>query len=248
MLLQMMGRRDSWGAFLQHLWQNSEDTYVQLALSRLFQLKENGLEMESDYESLMRLPQVVLRAMSNTNTIIQLPDDGGRIGPSSDIASLHRSLEMLGRHFSYPDFLYPVQQKFNSSLMSSLSAVHDAMGAWALLQNQALVSGFWRKKTDDASRKFHKVKTLVLQQIILTSCAYLGSGGLSDVRFIEHLLRHEIRFRGMPGVDVTYLMCSLKTKHASMQKEIWQELVCSEQTWKRTIQKISKNITPDDYQ
>ena len=249
MLLQMMGRRDCWGAFLQYLWQNSEDTDVQLALYRLEQFEENGLQIESDYESLMQLPPLVLQAMSDTNTKILLPDDAriGPVGPSSDIASLHRSLELLGGHLCWTDFLRPVQEKFNASLLASKLAVQAAVEAWAVLQHQALQSGFWSsksRKSDDEGRKFHKLENLILQEIILTGCAY---GGLSDVRFLEHLLCREIRFKGMP-VDVSYLMSALKTKHASMQREIWQELVCSEQTWARTVQKISKNMRTNDNQ
>ena len=206
-----------------------------------------ALEIASDYESLMELPPLVLQAMSNTNTNILLPDEpvGPSSGPSSDIASLHRSLELLGGHLSWTDFLHPVQEKFNASLLSSKLAVQSAVGAWAVLQHQALQSGFWNsksRKSDDASRKFHKLENLILEEIILTGCAYLGNGGLSDVRFLEHLLCREIRFKGMPVVDVSYLMSALKTKHATMQREIWQELVCSEQTWSRSVQKISKNL------
>ena len=228
------------------MWQNPDDSDVQLVLSQMNRFKEHGLHMDSDYQSLMQLPEIVLQAMSKTKTIIYRADDlnDGRIGPSCDIASLHHSLEKLGKFLSNPDFLDLVQQKFKMSMKSSLNAVQRAVGAWALLQHEAWVSSIWKK--DDASRKFRKLEHIVLHEIILTVCAYLGNCGLADFRFLERVLRHEISFKGMPHVDMGYFMCSLRTRRASLVKEIRQELICSEQTWARTMQKIAKALMPDN--
>ena len=100
------------------------------------QFKEHDLQMESDYQSLMQLPEIVLQAMSKTKTIIYVADHlhDGRIGPSSDIASLHDSLDWRRWANSFRDVLYLVQQKFKLSMSSSLNAVQHAVGAWALLQ------------------------------------------------------------------------------------------------------------------
>ena len=245
MLLQMMGRHDYWGAFVQHLWQKPDDINAQLLLTRMNQFKEHDLQMESDYQSLMQLPEIVLQAMSKTKTIVYVADHlrDGRIGPSSDIASLHDSLEKMGQFLSC-DVLYLVQQKFKLSMSSSLNAVQHAVGAWALLQQKAWKTGIW--STDDGSRKFRKLENLLAHEIVLTSCAYLGNAGLADFQFLERVLRHEISFRGMPRVDMGYLICSVRTRHASAQREIWQELICSEQTWARAVQKISKASMPDN--
>ena len=152
MLMQLMGRHDSWGAFLRHLWQNTDDDDVKLALSRMTpdQFKKNGLDIDSD---LMELPHIVLEAMSKTKTIINLADhvNDGRIGPPSDIASLRHSLQKLGKVLSYPQFLDPVQQSFDWCMRSSLLAVQHAVGAWAYLQQQACTTSIWKK--DDSSRQ-----------------------------------------------------------------------------------------------
>ena len=246
MLVQMMGRYDSWEAFARHLWHNSDDSDVQLVLSQINHFNEAGLQMDSDYQSLMQLPEIVQQAMCKTKTIIYSADqlNDGRNGASSDIASLHRSLERLGRNLSYPDFLDPVQQEINLSMRASLLAVQHAVGAWAVLQNEAQASGIWRK--DDGSRKFRKLENLVLNEIILSGCAYLGNGGLADFGFLEHVLRHEISFKGMPRVHMGNFMCSLRTRHSSMQKELLQELICSEKTWARTVKKISQLLMPNN--
>ena len=185
----------------------------------------------------MRLPDIVLQAMSKTKTIIYVADHlhHGRIGPSSDIARLHGSLEKI----LSCDVMTLVQQKFQSSRISSLNAVQHAVGAWAHLQQKAWKkTGVWR--TDDGSRKFRNLENLFVHEIVLTGCAYVGNAGLADFQFLERVLRHEISFRGMPRVDVPYLIRSVRTRHASAQKEIWQELICSEQTWARAIQKVAK--------
>ena len=168
----------------------------------------------------------------------------GRNGASSDIASLHCSLEQLGRSLLYPDFLDPVREEINLSVRSSLLAVQHAVGAWSVLQNEPQASGIWRK--DDGSRRFRKLENLVLKKIILSGCAYLGNGGLADFGFIEHVLRHEMSFKGMLRVHMGNFMCSLRTRHASMQKELLQELICSEKTWARTVRKISQLLMPDN--
>ena len=236
MLLQLMGRHDHWEAFLQNLWQKPDD----LVFTRLNQFREHDLQIGSDYQSLMRLPDIVLQAMSKTKTIIYVADHlhHGRIGPSSDIARLHGSLEKI----LSCDVMILVQQKFQSCRISSLNAVQHAVGAWAHLQQKAWKkTGVWR--TDDGSRKFRNLENLFVHEIVLTGCAYIGNAGLADFQFLERVLRHEISFRGMPRVDVPYLIRSVRTRHASAQKEIWQELICSEQTWARrarTIQKVAK--------
>ncbi len=248
MLVQMIGRYDCWEAFARHLGHNCGDCDVQLVLSQINQVNEFGLQMDSEYSSLMQLPYIVQQAMCKTKNVICSPDqlNDGSNGASTDIASLHGSLDRLGYILSYPDFLDPVREEIKLSVRSSLLAVQHAVRAWAVLQNEAQGSGIWR--SDDGSRKFHALQKLVLNEIILTGCAYLGNGGLADFGFLEHVVRHQISFKGMPRVHMGNFICQLRSMHAGMQKELLQQLICSEKTWARTVKKISQLLVPDNSQ
>ena len=230
MLVQMMGRYDSWQAFAQQLWHNSADSDAQLVLSQINQFKVAGLPMEiNDYQSLMQLPLIVQQATR-----------ADQLGASCDMARLQRCLESLSRNLSHPDFVDPVQQKINSSMGSSLLATQHAVGAYAVLQALSSADGVLHKNKDDFARKHRKLEQVVEKEIILTACAYLGTGGLADFRFIERVLREQISFRGMPRVHMGSFLYSLRRRHASMQKNLLQELISSYKTWERTVEKIVK--------
>ena len=97
------------------------------------------------------------------------------------------------------------------------------------------------KHAEDGARKLRKLVNLVEKEIILAACAYLGTSGLADFGFIEHVVRREVSFRGTPRVPMGEFLWSL---HASMQKELLHELILSEKTWAQFVQKIWKAMRP----
>ena len=224
MLVQMIGRNDCWEAFAQKLWHNPGDCDVQRTLSQINrQLNAAGLLIDND--SLMQLPVIVQQAMG-----------ADQLGASSDMHRLQGCLESLSRKLSHPHFVHPVQQKINASMVSSLLAMQHAVGAYAALPgNRSFPSA-----DDDFARKVHKLENVIQKEIILTACAYLGTSGLADFRLIERVLLEQISFRGMPFFHMGSLLHSLRTRHASMQKDLLQELISSQATWECTVDKIAR--------
>ena len=240
MLLQMMGRHDCWEAFATNLWHNWGHMDAQHLLAQI----QAGLliERDNDYSSLLQVPALIQRAMCNTKTIMhnaaQLND--GRIAASSDMSIVHRCLESLSRNLSHQQFVEPVRGCLSCSMRSSLLAMQDCVGAWAHLDALSWRATMLAKNAEDGNRKFRQLVHLVEKEIILAGCAYLGSSGFADFGFIEHVLRHEVSFRGMPRVPMGDFLWSLRSTHATMQTELLHELILSEKTWAHLMQKLRK--------
>ena len=250
MLVQLIGRSDCWQPFALNLGHNRGDFNVELLLSQIDQFKQVGLLMDTDNDhlSIMQLPVIIQQAMRNTKSIIHTAHElnDGRIGASSDMARCLDSLNHLSRDLAHQHFGDPVLQKLTSSMHASLLAVQQAVGAWAHLHSISWKGLMLAKHAEDGARKLRKLVNLVEKEIILAACAYLGTSGLADFGFIEHVVRHEVSFRGMPRVPMGEFLWSLRSTHASMQKELLHELILSEKTWAQFVQKIWKAMHPDN--
>ena len=196
MLVQLIGRHDCWQPFALNLGHNRGDFNVELLLSQIDQFKQAGLLMDTDndHPSIMQLPVITQQAMRNTKSIIHTAHElnDGRIGASSDMARCLDSLNHLSRDLSHQHFVDPVLQNLTSSMHASLLAVQQAVGAWAHLHSISWKGLMLAKHAEDGARKLRKLVNLVEKEIILAACAYLGTSGLADFGFIEHVVRHEI--------------------------------------------------------